>query len=64
MNELAGALAEVQTQLDKAKAEIVAKVAALEAALNDVTLPADAEAALASLKASAQALDDLNPDVV
>lgn len=62
LNELAAKLAVVVTQLDKAKAEIVAKVDALVAALDGVELPADASARLAELQVKAQELDDLNPD--
>ncbi len=61
--EHAAQLVAVKEQLDKAKAEIVANVAALEAAIAaaGATTP-EVDAALAALKGSAQGLDDLNPD--
>lgn len=61
--ELAQALADIKTQADKAKDEIVAKVAELEAAISNAgsTSP-EVDAALAALKGSVQGLDDLNPD--
>lgn len=62
VNELAGKLDAVTAQLEKAKTEIVAKVDALVAALDNVELPAEASAKLAELQAKAQELDDLNPD--
>lgn len=60
---LAQELAAVKAQLDKAKAEIVTKIDALETAIANggVTTP-EVDAALADLKGTAQALDDLNPD--
>ncbi len=61
--ELAQALADLKTQADKAKAEIVAKVAELEAAIaNAGSTTPEVDAALAALKGSVQGLDDLNPD--
>lgn len=62
LNELNAALAEISTQIDKARAEIVAKIAALELALTDVPLPDDANGALLALKSMAQLLDDIVPD--
>lgn len=62
VNELAMQLEAVNAQLTKAKDEIVAQVAALQEALQNVALPEAAETALAALTATAQALDDLNPD--
>lgn len=61
--ELAQALADATTQAAKAHAEIVAKVAALEAAIMAAgnTTPA-VDAALAALKGEVQSLDDLNAD--
>lgn len=61
--ELAQALVDIKAQADKAKTEIVDKVAALEAAIaaGNVTTP-EVDAALADLKGSVQVLDDLNPD--
>ncbi len=61
--ELAQALADLTTQADKAKAEIVAKVADLETAIaNAGSTTPEVDAALAALKGSVQGLDDLNPD--
>ncbi len=64
VNELAVKLEAVNVQLAKASQEIVAQVLALQLALADVTLTPEAEAALENLAVVAQALDDLNPDVV
>ncbi len=64
LNELVGLVNEVNAKLDKSKDEILAKITTLEAALVDVELPADAVAALDTLKASAQTLDDIVPDAV
>jgi uncharacterized coiled-coil DUF342 family protein len=64
--EAIAAVQEIGTQLTKAKDEIVSKIAALEAAIANAELsPEDSaklQAAVADAKASAQALDDLNPD--
>jgi len=62
ISELATALAELSSQLTKAQDEILARIAALEAALNDVELPDAAITALDGLRAGAQALDDIVPD--
>jgi hypothetical protein len=62
ISELSAIVAGLTAQVNKAKDEVVAKIAALEAALKDVDLPADAETALADLKAAVQAVDDINPD--
>jgi len=63
--ELAATINNVNAQLGKASNEIVTKIAALEEAiLQSNQMTADVEAAVASLKTSAQALDDLNPDPV
>lgn len=62
VNDLAAKLEQVNAQLAKAQSEIVAQVAALQTALENVALPADAETALAALATTAQALDDLNAD--
>ena len=61
----AAELAAIKDQLTKASGEIVAKVAALEAAFAAAggTTP-EVDAAVADLRAIAQALDDLNPDPV
>jgi hypothetical protein len=60
--ELSVALTAVRDDLAKAKAEIVGKIGALEAALADVEVPAEASAALADVVAAAKALDDVVPD--
>jgi hypothetical protein len=62
LSELDGMFAAVSAQLAKAKDEVLAKIAALQAALDDVPLPEKAEAAWQDLKATAQALDDIVPD--
>jgi len=62
VNELAAKLEQVNVQLGKAKEEIINQVNALQDALANVELPADAEVALNNLVGAAQALDDLNPD--
>lgn len=63
-DELQASLADLTAQADKARSEIVAKIAELEAAIaaGGGTTPA-VDAALAALKGSVQSLDDLNPDV-
>lgn len=63
MTELATQLTAIKEQADKAKAEVIAAVAALDAALQAAggTTPA-VDAAVAALKTSVQSLDDLNPD--
>ena len=61
--ELATAITDIATQADKAKAEIVAQVATLEAAIIAAgTTSAAVDTALATLKASVQGIDDVNPD--
>jgi hypothetical protein len=61
--ELAQALSDLAAQTDKAKAEVVAKVAELEAAIVAAgQTDAAVDAALEALKASVQGVDDLNPD--
>jgi len=52
----------VNTQLVKATGEIVAQVQALKDALANQDTTPETDAALAKLVATAQALDDLNPD--
>ena len=61
MSELSDALAAVAAQLEKAKEEILSKIAALEGQIG--TIPPDAQANLDAVKAIAQALDDVVPDV-
>lgn len=61
--QLAAELAALTEQNEKARAEIVAKIAALEAAVVSAgTVTPEVEAALADLRASVQADDDMNPD--
>jgi (p)ppGpp synthase/HD superfamily hydrolase len=60
--ELAQQLRDLKAQNEKARAEILAKIAALEAAIAAGTSTPEVDAALADLKASIQADDDLNPD--
>lgn len=61
--ELAQALTDLAAQSDKAKAEIVAKIDELEAAIaNAGSTTPEVDAALAALKNSVQGLDDLNVD--
>ena len=60
--EALAAIQAIGTQLTKAKDEIVAKIAQLEAATANANLSPEAEAALADLKNQAQALDDVVPD--
>ena len=60
--ELATALGAVNDQLEKAKTEILAKIAELQDALANIEVPADAQAALDTLVAKAQALDDIVVD--
>ncbi len=62
IDELAALITGVSDQLAKAKGEIVAKIAALEAALSNTELPAEAQTAMDNLKAVAQSLDDIVPD--
>jgi len=64
LSELTTAIAGVSAQLTKAQDEILAKIAALEAALVDVELPVEAIDAINSLRGQAQVLDDIVPDVV
>lgn len=64
VNELAVKLEATNVQLTKAAQEIQAQVAVLQEALVNQPLTQEAENALVALQATAQALDDLNPDVV
>lgn len=70
IEEVAGLINTALGQFEKAKGEIVAKidslqtrVTELEAALANTEIPADAQTALAALKAEAQSFDDVVPDV-
>lgn len=62
LNELAGQLAAVNEQLLKTKEEIISRIDALEEALSDEELPDAANDALAALRQTAQAMDDIIPD--
>lgn len=67
LNELAAKLQAANAQTLKGINEVQAKVADLQAALENAqntTLPPDVEEALANLFTTVQALDDLNPDPV
>jgi hypothetical protein len=65
LQQHAADLQTMKTQLTKAKAEIVQKVADLEAAIaNAGNTTVEIDEAMAALKGDVQALDDLNPDAV
>lgn len=64
LNELSGEIAAVVVQVAKVRDEVLARIAVLEAALADVELPEDVMIALDALRASVQAIDDLNQDAV
>jgi ABC-type transporter Mla subunit MlaD len=64
LEELTQVLNDTKAQLVKAAGEITAKIDALEAQLATVVTTPEVDAALAELKAVAQQLDDINPDVV
>lgn len=64
LSELSGELVAVVNQVTKVREEVLARIDELEDALLDVTLPDEAESALAALRAGIQGLDDINPDVV
>lgn len=59
LSELSGALSALADQVDK----IAKEVEALKAALADVEIPAEAQAALDRLTTAIKGVDDLNPDV-
>jgi len=63
MQELAQGLTDLKAQTDKARAEVVKKIADLEAAIANAgnTTP-EVDAALTALKESVQASDDVVPD--
>jgi uncharacterized coiled-coil DUF342 family protein len=61
-DEAVQAIKDVTSELQKAQTEISGKIQALTDALANTVLPPAAEQALADLKASAQALDDIVPD--
>ena len=61
--ELAAELQTLAAQADKAKAEVLAKLAELETAIIAAgTTTPEVDAALASLKASVQGVDDIVAD--
>ncbi len=69
LNTLPALLAEIKTNQDEANAEIRAKldeqtarIAALEAALGDVDIPAEAETLIEQLKVGSKQLADLVPN--
>ena len=64
LEELKQTLDATKDQLVKAATEINAKIDALEAQLATVVTTPEVDAALAELKAVAQQLDDINPDIV
>lgn len=64
LNELSAVVNGLVGQVEKVKTEVLARIDELSAALQDVALPAEAEAALEALRARIQSLDDMNPDVV
>lgn len=64
LEQLTQILNDTKAQLAKASGEIIAKIDALEAQLANVVTTPEVDAALADLKAVAQQLDDINPDVV
>jgi len=64
LSELTTAVAGVSAQLVKVRDEILAKIAALEAALVDVDVPVEAADAIDALRVQTQVLDDIVPDVV
>ena len=64
LNELSAVVNGLVGQVEKVKTEVLARIDELSAALQDVALPAEAEAALDALRAGIQGLDDLNPDAV
>lgn len=62
--QLTDTLVAIQSQLVKAQAEIVSKIDELSDALVNVSLPPEAEVALANLKLQAVALDNIVPDAI
>lgn len=61
--ELAQQLRDITAQNEKARAEILARVAELEAAIQNAgNSTPEVDEALAALRASVQADDDMNPD--
>ncbi len=62
LSEAIALLTSVDAQMEKAKTEILQKIADLEASLADVELPPEAQAIVNDLRVKAQALDDIVPD--
>lgn len=63
--ELAQALTDAGVQADKAKAEILQKIADLETAVTNAgAVTPEVEAAFAALKGKVQGIDDIVPDAV
>jgi hypothetical protein len=60
--QLAQDLRDLKAQNDKAREEILAKIAALEEALANAPTTPEVDAAFADLKASVQTDDDIVPD--
>lgn len=60
--ELKEALDALTAQTDKVRAEVLAAIAALEAAVAAGNTSPEVDAALASLRAAVQGVDDINPD--
>lgn len=61
--ELAQGLEALQAQTDKARAEVLGKIADLEAALGNAdSVSPEVQAAFDALKGSVQAVDDIVPD--
>jgi len=70
LHELSAAITEVSAQVAKVKDEALARIAALETALQDLDLPNDAVVALttlivalSALREFVQALDDVTDDI-
>ena len=63
VSEIPAFISSIKDELIKAKTEILDKIAALEAATADAELSPEAVAALDDLKATAQGIDAIVPDV-
>ena len=63
LSELATEIAAVSAQVAKVKDEVLARIAALEAALQDLDLPESVISAFVALREGVQALDDVTPDL-
>ena len=62
LSELATQLSAIDTKLTEASTEIVDKIAALEAALTDVDVPAEATTLIAEIGTKAATLADIVPN--